>query len=144
VQYDARHQRPRICRTSSTPAHVAGVTLFGRHELNLAFQLKTFRGPSVFDLVFVEVKSIALCLSASALFRSCLSRYSARAHAVWQVIQQLSAESMGDFLNSKNFRKFQDNQVTCCPRCCSCQWRISCVRRRVTVVCRRGEPPILL
>ncbi len=38
------------------------VMLFGRHELNLAFQLKTFRGPSVFDLVFVEVKTNALYL----------------------------------------------------------------------------------
>jgi hypothetical protein len=27
---------------------------------------------------------------------------------------------MGDFLNSKNFKKFQDNQVTCSPRCCPC------------------------
>ena len=42
---------------------------------------------------------------------------------MWQVIQQLSAESMGDFLNSKNFKKFQDNQVTCCSRCCPCQRR---------------------
>ncbi len=71
---------------------------------------------------------------------------SERSHAVSQVIQQLSAESMGDFLNSKNFKKFQDNQVTCRTRYCPCQWHVSSVRgiATVTMVSRRGEPLILL
>jgi hypothetical protein len=75
------------CHTSHITRHTSHVTRHTRprSELNLAYQLKSFRGKSVFDLVFVEI------------------------------IQQLSAESMGDFLNSKNFKKFRENQEGLTP-----------------------------
>ncbi len=56
---------------------------FVRHELNLAFQLKSFRGPSVFDLVFAEVGlNIAVCADVVVRCSSVLVRRNATAHDV--------------------------------------------------------------